>query len=124
MQARTENLQAQLAAATTQLHDLQARQQQLEARNASLESFASTALSHDPLGPPVVRQNILHRLCLQYASSFCLSIPCKHAYAGLQEKKRDGSVRRKSVCLMDCRLMQTGAASHQVWQVMISSVSH
>ncbi|DBA99138.1 TPA: hypothetical protein ACH3X3_011763 [Trebouxia sp. C0006] len=51
--ARTENLQAQLAAATTQLQDLQARQQQLEARNASLESFASTALSHDPLGPPV-----------------------------------------------------------------------
>ncbi len=59
MQARNENLQAQLAAATTQLHDLQARQQQLEARNASLESFASTALSPDPLGPPVVRQNML-----------------------------------------------------------------
>ena len=58
MQARTENLQAQLAAATTQLHDLQARQQQLEARNVSLESFASTALGPDPLGPPVVRQNM------------------------------------------------------------------
>ncbi|KAL0024088.1 hypothetical protein WJX79_005583 [Trebouxia sp. C0005] len=51
--ARNENLQAQLSAATTQLHDLQARQQQLEARNASLESFASTALSPEPLGPPV-----------------------------------------------------------------------
>lgn len=58
MQARNENLQAQLSAATTQLHDLQARQQQLEARNASLESFASTALSPEPLGPPVVRQNM------------------------------------------------------------------
>ncbi len=59
MQARTENLQAQLAAATTQLEDLQARQQQLEARNASLESFASTVLGPDPLGPPVVCQNML-----------------------------------------------------------------
>lgn len=64
MQARTENLQAQLAAATTQLQDLQARQQQLEARNASLESFASTALSPNPLEPPVVRHNTLVCLCL------------------------------------------------------------
>ncbi|DBA95753.1 TPA: hypothetical protein ACH3X1_001307 [Trebouxia sp. C0004] len=53
IQARIGNLQAQLAAATTQLHDLQARQQQLEARNGSLESLASTALSPDPLGTPV-----------------------------------------------------------------------
>ena len=76
MQARIENLQAQLAAATTQLHDLQARQQQLEARNASLESFASTALSHDPLGPPVVRQNILNPA--QTLPAVCIFILLEH----------------------------------------------
>lgn len=47
---------AQLTATTTQVQEMQNRQQQLEARNTSLESFASTSLSHDPLGPPAVRQ--------------------------------------------------------------------
>jgi multidrug efflux pump subunit AcrA (membrane-fusion protein) len=72
MQARTENLQAQLAAATAQLQDLQARQQQLEARNASLESFASTALGPDPLGPPVVCQHTL--LSAQTLPAVCIFI--------------------------------------------------
>ena len=41
MQARTQTLEAQVAATTSQLQQLQASQRQLEARNALLESVAS-----------------------------------------------------------------------------------
>lgn len=41
IQARTQNIEAQVAATTSQLQQLQASQRQLEARNALLESVAT-----------------------------------------------------------------------------------
>ena len=41
VQARTQRLEAQIAATTSELHRLQAELRQLEARNALLETFAA-----------------------------------------------------------------------------------
>ena len=53
LQAKAETLEAQLAATTAQVQQLQASQRLLEARNALLESVASTTLGSDQEAPAV-----------------------------------------------------------------------
>ena len=53
LQAKAETLEAQLAATTAQVQQLEASQRLLEARNALLESVASTTLGSDQEAPAV-----------------------------------------------------------------------
>ena len=64
VQVRAANLEAQVAAATSQLEELRASQMQLEERNALLEAVARTNFSSDASEAPVVRgQNVSSCCC-------------------------------------------------------------
>lgn len=63
LQVRAASLEAQVAAATSQLEELQASQRQLEERNALLEAVARTNFSSDASEAPVVSGQLVSSCC-------------------------------------------------------------